>query len=122
MPSPELHAYLEARNARGAAEEGFLATLGTSADASAQADRLRVAKGQQFQALKALLPPRLAARIVAPKDLHVVLLEDEFVWFPLLVEEFDGNKEAAEVAWSLGQRPTCHSDHSTTYRRGTASG
>jgi hypothetical protein len=105
MPSPEIQAYLEARKARNAAEEVFLAELETSANVSAQADVLRAAKEAQFEALKGLLPSRLAARMSPPTDLHVVLLEDEFVWFPLLTEQFHGNEEAGEVAWSLGQRP-----------------
>lgn len=33
-------------------------------------------------------------------------LEDEFLWFPLLVDQFGGDLEAAEAAWALGARPT----------------
>lgn len=63
-----------------------------------------------------VLPPRIRAywASISWLDRHErgtgfhLAFEDEYVWFPLLVNEFDGNREAAEVAWALGQRPAAY--------------
>jgi len=112
MPSPEIQAYLAARNARYAVEEAFFAdgVMAAPERGLDGCDAMVEAQTAQFDALKACVPARVASRITTGwlkgfGDTHAVLLEDEFVWFPLLVDEFDGNQEAAEVAWHLGQRP-----------------
>ena len=104
MPSPDIRAYLEIRQTRYEAEAVFLAALGMFANASEQADALRKAKAEQFRALRALLPEAMSDRIPTC-DRDTAPLEDQFVWLPILVDEFDGNIKAAEVAWALGQRP-----------------
>ena len=69
---------------------------------------------RRLQALAECLPPRLRdmpvsnflrGSVTANGEIGGPLV-DEFVWFPLLVEEFDGDREAAEAAWALGQRPS----------------
>ena len=104
MPRPEIRAYLEVRKARYDAEAVFLSALAIFANASEQAGALRDAKAEQFRALRALLPVAVSDRIPTC-DRGAAPLEDQFVWLPLLVDEFDGNIKAAEVAWALGQRP-----------------
>lgn len=60
-----------------------------------------------------LLPPRIRAywasigwraRVESGWGLHMAFA-DEYAYFPLLVDELGGNRDAAEVAWALGQRP-----------------
>jgi hypothetical protein len=109
MPSPQLQAYLAARQTRYAAEAVFLEQLETRANVSAEASALFALKQEQFRALRALLPPLIADRML-DKDSHVVLLEGHFVWLPLLAEEIGATTAAAEVAWALGQRPNGYPD------------
>jgi hypothetical protein len=56
-------------------------------------------------AFDALLPPHLRGQ----EDLYCD--EDtwnRYVWMPLLTAEYDGDEEAAQVAWALGERPAEH--------------
>jgi hypothetical protein len=120
MPSPEIQAYLEAKEkwqmacmAEQAAwqmanvpeDESRVAAL-AAGDAATEAYRI------YWSAWLAVLPslgftPALLDYRLSDSGR---CLEEEFVWFPILVEEFDGNREAAEVAWALGLRPAGYSE------------
>ena len=75
-------------------------------------NRCDAARDAVIAAEQDVLPPRLVdlstegleTSSLAHRVIRPALLA-EYVWFPLLVDEFDGDHEAAEAAWALGQRP-----------------
>ena len=103
MPSPQLQAYLAAREKALALDRACDEAVGTSAELFQALEAAILADTARCEALAPLLPARIAAQVRSTSQ--AACLEDEFVWFRLLVEEFGGNREAAENAWALGQRP-----------------
>lgn len=100
MATPEIRAYLAAREEANAAEGRYYAAITVS---QALAGLGRAAQPRAGEALTACLPPRLRATYYTPAERD--RLADHFVYFPLLVDQFDGDAEAAEAAWALGARP-----------------
>ena len=106
MSSPEIQAYLEAKaEYLRASDESLRHSKGGTENVSWRL--LDAAKDKSEELLAACLPSRLRTG-VGKFFLSAYManeLENEFVYFPVLVDELGGNREAAEVAWALGQRP-----------------
>lgn len=120
-PRRGLRAYLESRAALDVARRDFdipcpdPACQSEACEACVDAGRaLYGALDGQFRAIRDLLPPSMRAALPAnaphrrlfEEPFPVDWLEDEFVWFPLLLDQHGGDRSAAETAWALGMRPT----------------
>ena len=115
MPSPQIQAYLEARDEcieagqnrpdpalsqwsdkQWAAEQRFHAVLRRRVEAL-----VAIAPGLTYESvLRALEDP------CAWEPYVWAGLEDPHVYRVMLIEEFGGDRVAADSAWALGQRPT----------------
>ena len=105
MATPEIQAYLEARAKYEAAVHAHKEAEQVMHEALAAAD----------EAYVAAFPPRIREHVVSSdfKSQCVInAMADELIWFPLLVDEFGQDREAAEAAWALGQRPSAYTDGS----------
>ena len=110
MATPEIAAYLEtlraynerliAWNARHRATPG----IPVSGSARKDLDELNELHDELILRLERCLPKGLIGRGGLPYE-DSDYYEQQYVWLPLLVEEFGGDRDLAETAWALGQKP-----------------
>lgn len=115
-----LRAYLAARKSRDDAFLAEAAALEAGADAAWHEafSAFLEARARFAEVAAACLPRELAdlryfwSDVGSPgdrigKEPHEALLviEDAYIWLPLLALELGTDQETAEVAWAIGQRP-----------------
>ena len=110
MVSPEITAYLKtlaaynerlkAWNTRHRATPG----IPVSGSARKDLDELNALHDELIILLERCLPDGVIGRNGLPYE-DFDYFEANYVWLPLLTEEFGGDKDLAYAAWALGQRP-----------------